>query len=557
MQSADAGSKKLFSVMMSTTSSRSTGGGYFAAATDEQHHQHDDDHVDHGGDGQPNDDKVNKGGKDDELEPPVDQQPRFTQDDERRELASLTIDDIYKIQADLMGIETIAGRLSGLGLGGSAPNCNISSPQHSSTARTMSPKEQELLLSLEIELNKIPASKKAAYSQATMKCPDEVSDIKRLAFVEREEGDVSKAALRLVKYWAFRLELFGHDRCYLSMTLLGAMQDEMMNLAERMVWQLLPNTDAAGRGILHFAASNRDLSQNRMKEEFRAFFYFAHCHMEDDRTRRKGFVQMVDGRHIVRQHFTREYPKYIAMFEESFPIQMRAVHLCYPNDILFYIIYPVLRRLVPKNIRLRVKMHHGSTSEVLRSLAEFSLPPERVHKDLGGSAKVDMNEFLMNRMKIEAASLGLKFSSSLCDHTSGEIDDDNDGGSDAKRRKSVSPPTSVSHPIANRMPANMHAKSQLTSANRNREDQSSGKSQAAKRSGPRNVVDPRMARAVQFKKANPDRPLLDALEAGGFIFVTQAGERANDSTRIDEQGVSLKQVRNISSVCSAVCLGKS
>ena len=58
-----------------------------------------------------------------------------------------------------------------------------------------------------------------------MRCPDEVSDVKRLAFVEHEGGDVSKAALRLIKYWNFRLELFGDDRCYLPMTLLGAMQD--------------------------------------------------------------------------------------------------------------------------------------------------------------------------------------------------------------------------------------------------------------------------------------------------------------------------------------------
>ena len=40
-------------------------------------------------------------------------------------------------------------------------------------------------------------------------------------------------------------------------------------------------------------------------------------------------------------------------------------------------------------------------------------------------------------------------------------------------------------------------------------------------------------------------PLVDALEAGGFVFVTKAGEKANDITRIDQQGVSLKQVRHV------------
>ena len=135
---------------------------------------------------------------DDQPEPLVDQQPRFTKDDERRELASLTIQDIFKIQADLMGIDTITGGLSGLGLNGSpaptpfpADTSSSSSSSSSSSAppittRIAPPREQEQLISLEIELAKIPASKRAAYSQATMRCPDEVSDVKRLAFVEHE-----------------------------------------------------------------------------------------------------------------------------------------------------------------------------------------------------------------------------------------------------------------------------------------------------------------------------------------------------------------------------------
>ena len=501
-----------------------------------QHEEHHDDQEDHEA----------------EPEPPVDQQPRFTKDDEQRELASLSIDDIFKIQADLMGIDTITGGLSGLGLGNGStaptpfpPDTSSSSIAPSITARIISPREQEQLISLEIELAKIPASKKAAYSQATMRCPDEVSDVKRLAFVEHEEGDVSKAALRLIKYWNFRLELFGDDRCYLPMTLLGAMQDEMMNIAERLVWQLLTNTDAAGRGILHCTVSNRNLSQYTMKEEFRAFFYFAHCLMEDDRIRRKGFVQMVDGRHIVRQHFTRKFPRYIEMFDESFPIQMRAVHICYPSNVLFYIIHPVLHRLAPKNVRLRVKMHHGSASEVLQSLSGYSLPPERIHADLGGEVSTDMNQFLMNRMKIEAASLGLKFPTSLCEHAVER--DDCEDGRDAKRQKSASPPTSVSPPLSNQICADVDANSQASTI---KVKASSNNPQATKRSGPRNVVDPRMARAVQFKKDNPGRPLVDALEAGGFVFVTKAGEKVTDSTRIDQQGVSLKQVRKM------LCFGR-
>ena len=54
-------------------------------------------------------------------------------------------------------------------------------------------------------------------------------------------------------------------------------------------------------------------------------------------------------------------------------------------------------------------MHHGSESEVLLSLSQYNLRPERVHADLGGGATVDMDQFLTNRLQIEAAARGLVF----------------------------------------------------------------------------------------------------------------------------------------------------
>ena len=342
---------------------------------------------------------------------PLELQPKLTIEDEKRERASLSVEDIHRIQCDLMGVGRIVQGFSGLGLGsdgnGHIADNNITANQH-----RISQQEAELLTALQLELDKIPPERKEAYVQAKLKCPDELSDVKRLAFLEHEEGNVLLAAERITRYWEFRLELFGEDRCYLPMTLTGAMHDEMLAIAGGIGYQLLPTTDASGRGIIHSCSKNRDLSKFSMKQEFKALFYYLHCMMENDDTRRKGFIQMVDGRHMRRESYSGDWPRYISMLEAALPIVPRAVHICYPSNTLYYIIMPVLSRFIPKHIRLRQNMHHGFTiDEVLKSLSKFGLYPDRIHSDLGGHVKIDINQFLFDRMKIEAANLGLEFPS--------------------------------------------------------------------------------------------------------------------------------------------------
>ena len=54
---------------------------------------------------------------DDDHEPPLELQPKFTVQDEQRELATLTIQELMELQSDLTGIQTVTNGISGLGLG--------------------------------------------------------------------------------------------------------------------------------------------------------------------------------------------------------------------------------------------------------------------------------------------------------------------------------------------------------------------------------------------------------------------------------------------------------
>ena len=71
----------------------------------------------------------------------------------------------------------------------------------------------------------------------------------------------------------------------------------------------------------------------------------------------------------------------------------------------------------------------------------------------------------------------------------------------------------------------------------------------AKRTGQRNVVDPRMALAVKAKQNDPDMKLYDALVAGGFVFT----EDPDEMEMYDQDGTSLTQVSLAMHVIFDVC----
>mmetsp|Transcript_7921 Transcript_7921/g.22060 ORF Transcript_7921/g.22060 Transcript_7921/m.22060 type:complete len:291 (-) Transcript_7921:29-901(-) len=74
---------------------------------------------------------------------------------------------------------------------------------------------------------------------------------------------------------------------------------------------------------------------------------------------------------------------------------------------------------------------------------------------------------------------------------------------------------------------------------------------ARRRGPPRGkYVDPRMTMAVKTKMANPDLPLQDALEAGGFVFVKDP----NSNGMIDLDGTTLVQRKN--NLCRRIRLEK-
>jgi len=472
---------------------------------------------------------------------PLESLPKYTEEDAKRDIASLTIHDLVALQSDLTGMQVMTAGMSGLALGGDSAVNSAAAPAAHHTDLT----------ALDEEIAKLPPSATDAYRKALIKCPGEVSDERRKDFLECEEGNPSLAAQRLAKYWEFRLEYFGPDKCFLPMTLTGAMADEMMPMAERRIYQLLPCTDNSGRAIMILRLSHRDFSTYSLEQEIMAYFYLCETIVRNKRVSNGGMVLLVDGRDASRKHYSRTFPKIAKhLFDNTVPIRVRAFHICYPSHVMFYIVHPIVKNFMSKTVRLRTVLHHGFTSAVLQSLAGYNLTPDCLPTELGGNVRLDMNEFLMDRLTAEAAALGLKLQPVGQDNNVGAAEAEAEAEADAppaKRPRNVDE-TEMSETSASVTPPELSVASSAHSQSSPSGDaiEYSGISAAAtatktpKRRKPNNVVDPRMALAVKAKQNNPKMKLYDALVAGGFVFTKDPETK----DMLDQEGTSLTQRKN-------------
>ena len=184
--------------------------------------------------------------------------PFFTAEEELREIASLSISDIAKIQSDLSGLSSVLVSLQ-------------QPPASSATTAASLSAQAAGVAQTNIELSRLPPSATAAYYRAVERCPAQAGPERTLAFLEAENHDPRAAAVKLAKYWEARVALFGEERAYLPMTLAGAVKDEALNLATRRIWQLLTATDTAGRAVLFMTPSRRNFAEYSIEQEYVSF----------------------------------------------------------------------------------------------------------------------------------------------------------------------------------------------------------------------------------------------------------------------------------------------
>ena len=476
-------------------------------------------------------------------EPPLELQPKFTEQDAQRELATLTIQELTELQKDLTGIQAITNGFTGLGLGGDANAGEINVYGGESTEglglgpsppAPVSAYDDLLLAALDRHMMTLPTQSTTAYFMATTKCPDEISNERKVLFLQCEENSIPLAAERLALYWQYRLDGFGEDRCFEPMTLAGAMQDEVINMAKSGFYQLMPNTDAAGRAIIYARIIKRDYSRYSVRQEFMWLTYLIEIVVQHTNLRSRGYVYLFDTSHGAGAHYNRKSTQYMCRaLDDIFPIRRCSIHVCNASPLINYVLFPVVQRLTPKKIRLRTRLHRGSGADLLRSLAQFNLPRDRLASDMGGSVVMDINQFLIDRFSLEASRAGINLQAP----ETVNVDHADRTGTPLSSAAQQHNEYGQALPIDG--PSSGGGGGDATAATRTHNDTEDN----SKRKRTRNVRDPRMAKAVQSKQEAPDLSLYDALLSGGYAF-PRKGPGQTDFDVFDADGVSLKQRKN-------------
>jgi hypothetical protein len=160
-----------------------------------------------------------------------------------------------------------------------------------------------------------PCNKKldpSAYWEATRCCPRlAIEEVRPLLFLHHEAFNTTAAASRLVQYWALRKSLFS-ERAFSPMTIVniqrsggdgGALTDAEWALLRMGTFQLLPD-DNHGRTVLFthkalFAPSHHPEGHNSL---LRCWFYMLTVAMQRESTQKNGLVLVCNLKVCVQKH---------------------------------------------------------------------------------------------------------------------------------------------------------------------------------------------------------------------------------------------------------------
>lgn len=180
----------------------------------------------------------------------------FSVEKEQAEIESLTVDEILDAERDLTGLSRGMDKMS---LQQQQGNVKV---QDNTTARAQIHEDPVAtpadLAALELALLALPPETKRYYLEACVRCPAEITDERKAAFLETEQLDATAAATRLCTYWTVRVETFGSDLAYLPMTLNGAMREDVDSMIRYCPMQRLPKTDAYGRQMTFWDSGRRN-----------------------------------------------------------------------------------------------------------------------------------------------------------------------------------------------------------------------------------------------------------------------------------------------------------
>lgn len=126
--------------------------------------------------------------------------------------------------------------------------------------------------------------------------------------------------------------------------------------------------------------------------------------MEDALTRENGFVVIVIGGRCTPEQIVRDIiAKGTAIVGGVMPLPWSGFHICHPCPS-YNKYFPLVKMLSPTKIKDNIAVHFGTDEHVLQCMASYSLPADRLPKELGGEVDFDYSKWISDRKLAEGAN---------------------------------------------------------------------------------------------------------------------------------------------------------
>mmetsp|Transcript_16402 Transcript_16402/g.23141 ORF Transcript_16402/g.23141 Transcript_16402/m.23141 type:complete len:316 (+) Transcript_16402:373-1320(+) len=257
---------------------------------------------------------------------------------------------------------------------------------------------------LEEELELVQGNREA-YDLADITCPDYVhSDSFRLMFLRSTEFNVKLAAIKVIKYWSRKVELFGTNRAFRKLTIHDLDEEDQVGLRLGGL-RALPDRDASGRGILLSIRENWDNRRSHRNSMLRIVWYMLHVLVEDPEVQKKGIVAL-GVNNVPAYEITSivDYKIFRVIWRdcnEVLPIRRRCAHMYWKSDIVFGLLKEiVLHFLGTKEMRARSCLYQGKIEDYFDALQAYGITSEMVPIAAGGTSDFDYEAWLDEQQRL-------------------------------------------------------------------------------------------------------------------------------------------------------------
>ncbi|KAL3930368.1 MAG: hypothetical protein SGARI_004502, partial [Bacillariaceae sp.] len=243
---------------------------------------------------------------------------------------------------------------------------------------------QEALVQMQVEIDKI--QEKPAYDDAVRRGSTYIFEQKfRKRFLWAEYLDPHKAAIRMVKFLQYSSEVYGPE-VLLRRIRYTDLPPGAVSYFKSGSGMVLPARDTSGRRVLCIA---KDCISTIDR------YYFWQEILDDEEEQKRGVVLVVCLFNVVQNANDLLEKDLVEKLMNSVPGRFTAMHFLLPDRPLYHCIKATYALLFGKRNRNHMRMHVGSTTEILYSLKTFGIPVDFLPQNL----KRDCQQTLRRHIK--------------------------------------------------------------------------------------------------------------------------------------------------------------